>query len=60
MIWILLSVLYVVAGYLYADVAWNSPEVKEELEKLHSMPPSEMIDRELAVAKISRVLVVLL
>ena len=52
MIGILLSVLYVAIGYLYADTAWNAPEIKEELEELHSIAPPEMINGRLAAAKI--------
>lgn len=52
MIWILLSVLYVAIGYLYSEAAWNSPEIKEELEEILSMVPPGMMDRQLAGAKI--------
>ncbi len=52
MIWIPLSILYVTLGYLYADVAWNAPEIKEELEELRSIAPPEMINSRLAAAKI--------
>lgn len=52
MIGILLSVLYVAIGYLYADAAWNAPEIKEELEEIRSIAPPEMIDKKLAAAKI--------
>ncbi|KKM88704.1 hypothetical protein LCGC14_1255990 [marine sediment metagenome] len=52
MIGILLSVLYVTIGYLYSDVAWNTPEIKAELEELRSIAPPEMINGRLAAAKI--------
>ncbi len=52
MIWIPLSVLYVALGYLYAEAAWNAPEIKEELEEIRSTIPPEMIDKKLAAAKI--------
>ncbi len=52
MIELLLAIGYVAIGYLYADAAWNSPEIKEELEELQSMTPEGMLDRKLAAAKI--------
>jgi len=52
MIWILLSVLYVALGYLYAEAAWRSPEIKEELENIRAVIPPEMIEKKLALAKL--------
>ncbi len=52
MIWILLSVLYVAIGYLYADLAWNASEIKEELENIRAVIPPEMIEKKLALAKL--------
>jgi hypothetical protein len=52
MIWILLSIGYAAIGYLYADTAWNAPEVKEELEELQSMSPEGSVEGRLAVVKL--------
>jgi len=52
MIWILLSIGYAAIGYLYADAAWNSPEVKEELEEMYSMSPEGSIEGRLAIVKL--------
>jgi hypothetical protein len=52
MIWILLSIGYAAIGYLYADAAWNSPEVKEEVEELLSTSPEGSVEAGLAIAKL--------
>jgi len=53
MIWILLSIGYAAIGYLYADTAWNAPEVKEELEELQSMSPEGTVEGRLAIIKLA-------
>ncbi len=52
MVVILLFILYAALGYLYSEVAWNDPEIKEELEKLQSIAPPEIINGRLARIKL--------
>ena len=52
MIVVLLSLLYMALGYLYSELAWNDPGLKEELEELRSIAPPEMINGRLAIAKL--------
>jgi hypothetical protein len=52
MIWILLSIGYVALGYLYSEVVWKAPEVKEVLEEHYAMSPEGSFEGKLAVIKL--------
>ncbi len=51
-IWILLSLLYVAAGWLYSEAMWNNPEIQEGIEDLCSTMPPEAVRGPLAFVKL--------
>lgn len=48
---VLLSILYVALGYLFSEVVWSAPELKEAIEELAATTPEELLVFPLVFAK---------